>query len=58
MSIARDADTKMSGMLMISLRDVHYLSQDVQDLRLNNKGLLRRLPTEVQPLALPFYIPF
>lgn len=33
MFIAPDADMKMPGTLMISLRDVHCLSQDVQDPR-------------------------
>ena len=33
MFIAPDVDMKMPGTLMISLRDVHCLSQDVQDPR-------------------------
>lgn len=33
MFIAPDADMKMPGTLMISLRNVHCLSQDVQDPR-------------------------
>ena len=33
MFIAPDADMKMPGMLMISLRDAHCLSPDVQDPR-------------------------
>lgn len=60
MFIAPVAYMKMPGMLMISLRDVHCLSQDVQDPRgsITKPGLLRRLPAEVQPLDLSFYIPF